>query len=66
MFVRRGRLAPGACEHPNSVTVRNSGIERTVCESCGRVSFRGLEGLSGEADRSQFGRDIERSKANVG
>lgn len=66
MFVRKGRLAPAGCEHPNIVTIRNSGIERTVCESCGHVSLRGLEGLSGTADRSQFGRIVERSRQPVG
>lgn len=66
MFVRKGRLAPAECEHQNIVTVRNSGIERTVCESCGRVSFRALEGLSGTAIRSQFERNVERSRQPVG
>lgn len=60
MFAKKGMFAGADCDHPTSVTVRNSGIERTVCETCGHVSFRGLEGLSGEADRSQFERDIER------
>lgn len=66
MFVRKGRLTAAECGHPRIVTVRNSGIERTVCESCGHVSFRGLEGLSGTADRSQFGRIVERSGQPVG
>lgn len=59
---KKRRLSRGPCSHPNSVTVRNSGIERTVCESCGHISFRGLEGLSGKAQRSQFERDVERSE----
>ncbi|HEX6298962.1 MAG TPA: hypothetical protein VF148_00650 [Acidimicrobiia bacterium] len=66
MFVRKGRLAPAECEHPSIVTVLNSGIERTVCETCGHVSFRGLEGLSGTADRRQFERIVERSGQPVG
>jgi hypothetical protein len=66
MSIRKGRLASAECEHLNIVTVRNSGIERTVCESCGHVSFRGLEGLSGTADRSQFERNVERSRQPVG
>lgn len=66
MLTRRGKLARGQCEHPSKVTVRNGGIERTVCESCGHMSFRGLEGLSGSADRGQFERDMERSKNTVG
>lgn len=66
MFYRRGRLAPAECDHPSRVTVRNAGIERTVCESCGHVSFRSAEELSGEADRRKFERDIERSRGAVG
>lgn len=66
MFTNRGKLARGQCEHLNKVTVRNGGIERTVCESCGHMSFRGLEGLSGSADRGKFERDMERSKDMVG
>lgn len=27
------------CEHPHVVVVRSAGLERTVCESCGHVSF---------------------------
>ena len=45
--------------------VRNGGIERTVCESCGHFTFRGLEGLSGKADRSNFERDVERTEETV-
>lgn len=62
MNVKKRRVARGQCSHPNTVTVRNSGIERTVCESCGQVSFRGLEGLTGNAQRSQFERDVERTE----
>lgn len=66
MFVRWGKLAHAECEHPSTVTVRNAGIERTVCETCGHVSFRGLEGLSGSVDRRQFEREGERAAEYVG
>lgn len=66
MFARRGRSARGRCEHVNTITVRNGGIERTVCESCGHMSFRGLEGLSGSADRNQFEREVERAHTPTG
>lgn len=62
MFTKSGKQARAHCEHLNKVTVRNGGIERTVCESCGHMSFRGLEGLSGAADRGQFERHMERSR----
>jgi hypothetical protein len=62
VFSRRGRPARD-CGHVKTVTVRNAGIERTVCELCGHVSFRASEGLSGSADRSQFEREIERVRS---
>lgn len=63
LFSKKNRSTRASCEHINTVTVRNGGIERTVCESCGNVSFRGLEGLSGIASRDQFERDVERSES---
>ena len=29
----------GGCEHQHTLTVRSVGVERTVCEDCGNVSF---------------------------
>jgi hypothetical protein len=66
MLSKKGRVARGQCEHQNTITVRNGGIERTACESCGHFTFRGLEGLSGKADRSNFERGAERAKETVG
>jgi hypothetical protein len=66
MLSKKGRVARGQCEHQNTITVRNGGIERTVCESCGHFTFRGLEGLSGKADRSNFERGVERTEEPVG
>ncbi len=60
MFSKKYKLARADCDHIHAVTIRNGGIERTVCESCGHVSFRGLEGLSGTASRDQFMREAER------
>lgn len=65
MFIRKARLGRPDCEHLDTVTVRNAGIERTVCTACGHVSFRTLEGLSGRAKRSQFERESERPSARV-
>lgn len=67
MFSRKSRFPRSAdCEHPNSDTVRNSGIERNVCKSCGRVSFSASDGLTGTVDRSQFEREIERTHQPIG
>lgn len=63
MLTKRGRGARTKCEHVNTITVRNSGIERTVCETCGHVSINAEAGLSGTASRSQFERVIERPAA---
>lgn len=66
MFARNKKLARADCDHHDVVTIRNPGIERTVCESCGRVSIAASEGLSGSVQRSQFERDAERPRQTVG
>lgn len=62
MLFKRSRLAPADCHHPSTVTIRNGGIERTVCETCGHVSFRAAEGLSGDVERQRFEREVERAR----
>lgn len=59
MFAKKNRSARADCEHAHMVTVRNSGIERSICEECGHVSFRAHETLSA-ADRKQFERENAR------
>ncbi len=66
MYTRTKRSARARCEHRDTVTVRNGGIERTVCETCGRVSLKAHDTLSGSVERSQFERDIERPNQPVG
>lgn len=29
----------GNCEHPHTIVVSSVGVERTVCENCGHISF---------------------------
>lgn len=65
MFTKKDKVARTGCDHPTTVTVRNSGIERTVCETCGHVSFQSLESLSGTADRRRFERAIERTPGSI-
>ncbi len=65
MFINKVKNARSGCSHPNTVTVRNSGIERTVCETCGHVSFRPLDGLSGTTDRRRFERAVERPPESI-
>jgi len=61
MFARRARFANVDCDHPTTIIVRNAGIERTVCESCGRVSIRPLRDSFSAVDRSRFERPVERA-----
>lgn len=65
MFTKKIRLARAQCDHSSTLTVRNSGIERTVCEACGHVSFQPLEGLSGTADRRKFERPVESERTST-
>ena len=60
MLAKRARSAQERCGHTKRVAVTNSGIQRSVCEDCGHVSFNATEGLSGTAERSQFVRATER------
>lgn len=65
MFTRTKRSARARCEHRNLITVRNAGIERTICETCGRVSFTAHEIVSAGVERSRFEREIERPHHTV-
>lgn len=66
MFTRTKRPARARCEHVNLITVRNAGIERTVCEGCGWVSFTAHEIVSAGVERSRFEREVERPRRPVG
>jgi uncharacterized OB-fold protein len=66
MFTRTKRSTRARCEHRNLITVRNAGIERTLCERCGRVSFTAHEIVSAGVERSRFERDAERPQQPIG
>lgn len=59
-MLNRARETP-ECLHHELVTVVSIGMERVICESCGHVSFRYLGELSGNIDRSRFGRQVDRA-----
>jgi len=61
MFARRAKSANAHCEHPTTVIVRHAGIERAVCEACGRVSIRPLQESFSAVDRSRFERPVDRA-----
>lgn len=62
MFARKGRFATADCDHPTTMNLRNAGIERTVCEACGRVSIKPLEASLTPVDRTRFERTVERAR----
>jgi uncharacterized OB-fold protein len=66
MFTRNKRSTRAHCEHRDVITVRNAGIERTICEQCGRVSFTAHEIVSAGVERSRFERNVERQQQPVG
>lgn len=66
MLNRISKSARTQCEHRNSVTVSNAGIKRTICESCGNVSFIANQELSGSVSRAQFERESEQHATTVG
>ena len=48
------------CLHDEIVTVVCTGLQRVICEGCGHLSFRYLAELTGNIDRSRFGREVDR------
>lgn len=56
---RHVRPKRSGCSHPRSISVRSAGLERSVCERCGHMSFVFLEESSGNVDREKFARAID-------
>ena len=65
VFAKRDRGTRVDCDHVKTITVKNAGIERAICEICGHVSINAGEGLSGSVTRSQFERTVERPAAKA-
>ena len=59
MTRRHVRPKGNGCAHSRSILVRSTGVERSVCEKCGHISFNFLDESSGKADREQFARAID-------
>lgn len=53
------RARPERCAHKSRVSVMVSGLERTVCNACGHVSFVNLGELTGEVERRRFARPAD-------
>ncbi len=58
------------CKHPRRIVVRTAGLERTVCESCGHVSFEARADPLNKVKRSDFARaseaDVDQWKPDFG
>lgn len=55
-----GRHHHSGCQHPQTLDVRAAGVERSVCQDCGHVSFRDVVELSSTIDRTMFARPVDR------
>jgi len=56
---RRAKSRQERCAHHQTVTVRAAGMERTVCEKCGHISFSFTADLTEEIERGRFSRHID-------
>lgn len=53
------RTNPETCTHSGTIAVNSSGLERSICESCGHVSVSFNTGITGEVSRSAFAREAD-------
>ena len=60
MFSRWIKPDPDVCSHKSTVSVRSAGMERTVCETCGHLSFVFLDDVPESIDRGNFSRRTDR------
>ena len=59
-FMRKSmRARPEGCAHVSKISVIVAGLERTVCDACGHVSFAHSGELTGELDRRRFARPAD-------
>jgi hypothetical protein len=67
MLGTKSRVAKEKCGHTDAVTVVSTGIERTVCENCGDLSFRFVDAIAisetaieTSINRDMFARVVDR------
>lgn len=60
------RARPERCAHSMKVSVTVAGLERTVCEQCGTVSFANLGELTGNVERERFARPADELETGRG
>src|SRR3970282_338870 len=52
------------CPHTETLTTITAGVERSVCESCGHLSFHFPEMISGPVHRNRFARPADQVHAS--
>lgn len=60
---KRGRQL-AHCPHTETLTTITAGVERSVCESCGHLSFHFPEMISGPVHRNRFARPADQVHAS--
>ena len=53
------RARPERCAHVSRISVIVAGLERTVCDTCGHVSFASSGELTGAVERRRFARPAD-------
>ncbi len=62
---RNHRSNPENCSHIGAITVRSTGIERIVCETCGHVSIRFETAANDEFQRDVFARQADETQTTT-
>lgn len=55
----RPRTRPGQCLHEATLSVIASGVERSICETCGHISVSFVSEVSGPVTRRHFARPAD-------
>jgi len=53
------RINTETCAHSATIVVNSSGLDRSICESCGHVSVSFNTDITGEVSRSAFAREAD-------
>ena len=56
---RNSRVNPQKCSHSGAITVRSTGVERFVCETCGHLSISFVTAQAEDFRRDVFARQAD-------
>lgn len=59
MLGTKSRVNQANCTHTTTITISAAGMERSICEACGHVSFDYQPKLSKSIDRDRFARTVD-------